>query len=166
MASLVVNVLVIGFVTGALARLAVPGPDPMPLWLTTGIGLVGSVVGGGIAILIFGRNATAYSVGAFVAAVLLVVAYRRFVQKRPLSGPAALRFPERGFGVRRQRERLERLGVPLDPAAALAARTVSPQVDADTNDLLVKLNDLHRAGVLTDEEYMAKRGLVHERDDA
>jgi uncharacterized membrane protein YeaQ/YmgE (transglycosylase-associated protein family) len=35
-----------GFLLGALARLAVPGPDPMPLWLTLAIGIGGSIVGG------------------------------------------------------------------------------------------------------------------------
>ena len=30
---------------GALARFAVPGPDPMPMWLTIAIGLVGWVKG-------------------------------------------------------------------------------------------------------------------------
>src|SRR4029079_7540290 len=33
-----------GFVTGALGRWAVPGPDPMPAWLTIFIGLTGSLV--------------------------------------------------------------------------------------------------------------------------
>jgi uncharacterized membrane protein YeaQ/YmgE (transglycosylase-associated protein family) len=164
-AGAIVSVMVIGFVTGALARLAVPGPDPMPLWLTTAIGLAGSLVGGGIAYAIFGRSATAASTGGFIAAVLLVVAYRRFVQKRPLTGPGALRFPERGFGIERQRERLQQLGLPLDPAASVAGRAVSPATDAETDDLLVKLNDLHRAGVLTDDEYRAKRELVHERQE-
>ena len=37
----VLAILVSGFITGALARLAIPGPDPMPIWLTISIGLVG-----------------------------------------------------------------------------------------------------------------------------
>ena len=45
----VIGVLASAFVTGALARLAVPGPDPMPIWLTILIGLVGSLGGGGLA---------------------------------------------------------------------------------------------------------------------
>lgn len=161
----IIGVMISGFVTGALARLAVPGPDPMPIWLTMTIGLGGSVVGYGIAASIFGRdNVTAGSIGGFIAAILLVVGYRRFVQKRPLTGPGALRFPERGFGIERQRERLKQLGVPLDPARVRAAGGAPRPVDADTDDLLVKLNELHRAGVLTDEEYRAKRELVLERD--
>lgn len=172
MLSTVIAVLASGFVTGALARLAVPGPDPMPVWLTVAIGLVGSVIGAVLAAAFFGSNVTAVSIGSFVIAVLLVVAYRRFVQKRPLTGPGALRFPERGLGVARQRERLEKLGVPLDPLAArqaaerqAAGRRPAPPGD-DVDDLLVKLNELHRAGVLTDEEYRAKRELVLGGGDA
>ena len=37
--SFVLAILISGFVTGALARLAIPGPDPMPIWLTIAIGL-------------------------------------------------------------------------------------------------------------------------------
>ena len=42
---LVLSILISGFFTGALARLAIPGPDPMPIWLTIAIGLVGSIMG-------------------------------------------------------------------------------------------------------------------------
>ena len=57
MLSLVIGVMVGGFVIGALARLAVPGPDPMPAWLTIAIGLAGTVSGGAIGYAIFGRSA-------------------------------------------------------------------------------------------------------------
>ena len=33
----VVVLMLAGFITGGLARLAVPGPDPMPVWLTVAI---------------------------------------------------------------------------------------------------------------------------------
>jgi len=36
-----------GFVIGALARLALPGPDPMPLGVTILLGVAGSLIGGG-----------------------------------------------------------------------------------------------------------------------
>ena len=41
----VLAILVSGLITGGLARLAIPGPDPMPIWLTIAIGLTGSIVG-------------------------------------------------------------------------------------------------------------------------
>ena len=116
-ASTIIGVLASAFITGALARLAVPGPDPMPIWLTVSIGLVGSVVGGAIAAVASGRNPFAVEIGALLAAILLVVAYRKLVQKRPVLGPEALRFPRRGVGVQEYRQRLDRAGV--DPDALL-----------------------------------------------
>src|SRR2546427_6288102 len=84
-----------GFITGGLARLAVPGPDPMPAWLTVAIGLAGSAVGGAIAIAIWGRGKQAIGLLSFLGAGLLVVAHRRLVPKRPLTRPHALKFPQR-----------------------------------------------------------------------
>lgn len=87
----IVAVLINGFVIGGLARLAVPGPDPMPIWMTIGIGVLGSILGGIVAKLLFGY------VGGFLfalaGAVVLVVLYRRFVQHRPITGPDAHRLP-------------------------------------------------------------------------
>jgi uncharacterized membrane protein YeaQ/YmgE (transglycosylase-associated protein family) len=94
----IIQILVSGFVIGALARLAVPGPDPMPIWLTILIGILGSVIGGGIAAGIFGAEQDSGSVfailiGSILASTLLVIAYRRFFQHRPITGPDAYRPP-------------------------------------------------------------------------
>ena len=45
----IIALIVTGFVIGALARWAVPGPDPMPFWMTVLLGLLGSLIGTGIA---------------------------------------------------------------------------------------------------------------------
>src|SRR5262249_32353940 len=109
MVGAVVAIMLAGFFTGALARLAVPGPDPMPIWLTVAIGLAGSGGGGAIAAGIWGwSSTTAVSIFGFVAAILLVIAYRRFYQGRPLTGPDAMKFPERGIGIDKFRERQAR----------------------------------------------------------
>ena len=84
----IVAILLTGLVVGALGRLAVPGRDPMPLWLTILIGIVGPIVGGIIAVsLDFGLG------GVFVlsvlAATLIVIAYRRIIQKRTVTGPGS-----------------------------------------------------------------------------
>src|SRR5256885_16644169 len=50
----VIAALFIAFVTGALARFALPGPDPMPPWLTIAIGLIGTVAGTSIVLAIGG----------------------------------------------------------------------------------------------------------------
>ncbi|HEX6490096.1 MAG TPA: hypothetical protein VF002_01835 [Gaiellaceae bacterium] len=86
-------ILLWGLVVGALARLAVPGPDPMPIWMTIAIGLGGSVLGGLIARIFFGTGVSFFF--AFLGAVLLVIAYRRFVQHRPVWGPGARQPPHR-----------------------------------------------------------------------
>src|SRR4051812_50118866 len=103
-------IMLFGFITGSLARLAVPGPDPMPIWLTVAIGLAGSAAGGGLAIAIWGKGTQGIGIFSFIGAVLLVVAYRRVVQKRASFGPQGPKFPNRGVGgerVPQQREQLE-----------------------------------------------------------
>ena len=88
-----------GFIIGGLARLAVPGPDPMPFSLTVAIGLGGSIIGGLVADALLGRPG-GFLFG-YAGAVLLVILYRRFVQKRGITGPEARAQPTRGWGLRR-----------------------------------------------------------------
>lgn len=150
----IILVMFFGFITGGLARLAVPGPDPMPVWLTVAIGLVGSAAGGAIAIGIWGRGTQAIGLLAFLGAVLLVVAYRRFVQKRPLTGPDALKFPDRGIGIDKFNERRHKMEDLMRQAQG-QVQGVHAESAADSN--LRKLSDLHEAGILTDEEYETKK---------
>src|SRR3954471_8337048 len=149
----IVLIMIFGFITGGLARLAVPGPDPMPIWLTVAIGLAGSAAGGALAIGIWGRGTQAIGLLSFLGAVLLVVAYRRFVQKRPLTGPDALKFPERGIGIDKFQERRHKLEDLMRQAQGARA-----QDDADAN--LRKLAELHEAGILTDDEFESKKELL------
>jgi uncharacterized membrane protein YeaQ/YmgE (transglycosylase-associated protein family) len=156
-ASVVFAVILSGLWTGALARLAIPGPDPMPIWLTLAIGLAGSIVGAVVGQSISNDNGVVISFLSFGFAMALVAAYRRFVQRRPIFGPGALAFPERGLGVEQTRERLQKLG--LDPNALRPdpARIEQARLEA-------MLKELHRAGVLTDEELADKlAGLQHSR---
>ena len=44
-----------GLIVGALARLALPGPDPMGILATIGLGLAGSFVGGILSWLVLGH---------------------------------------------------------------------------------------------------------------
>src|SRR5437764_6684289 len=170
----VIVALLFAFVTGALARFALPGPDPMPPWLTIAIGLVGTVAGTGIVLIVGGRGAASWSgIASFFVAVGLVVIYRRFVQKRPLWGKDAYRFPERGFGVDAYRERLKRAGIDPDQIGihgfgALQQRPMQPPFgtahvpsgDHPTDNpahYLGLLEELHDSGVLDDDEYTAAR---------
>jgi uncharacterized membrane protein YeaQ/YmgE (transglycosylase-associated protein family) len=149
----VVTVMVFGFITGLLARLAVPGPDPMPVWLTMVIGLIGSIAGGGLAIAIWGHGTQGIGIFAFVGSILLVVAYRHFVQKRPITGPEALKFPERGFGIERFHERRQKM-------EDMVRQAQQEQTSSKTDANLRMLSDLHDAGILTDEEYESKKRQV------
>jgi uncharacterized membrane protein YeaQ/YmgE (transglycosylase-associated protein family) len=83
----ILALLVGGLIVGALARLALPGPDPMPIWATIGLGIAGMLVGGLLFGLLIGRSLGV--LGGIVGAMLLLYLYRRFAQRRPLWGPGA-----------------------------------------------------------------------------
>lgn len=119
-----------GLVIGALGRLAVPGPDPMPLWTTVLLGVVGAFVGGGLGYAVLGDAGS--FLGAVVVATLLVIGYRRFFQRRGVTGPESRRNPIRGFGIRR--------------------RTRDQQI--------AELAQLRDEGVLSEEEYQSKRSAL------
>ena len=181
----IVAALASAFITGALARFAVPGPDPMPAWLTVVIGLGGTVVGGGIVLLTVGQNPGAVGIVSFAVSIALVVIYRRFIQKRPLWGPDAYRFPNKGFGVEQYRERLQRAGIDPDkvmsPFVAECGecarrrrrrprRGDRQRVSGDGGDptenpayYLRLIEELHDNGVLDDHEYDASRLRLLER---
>jgi uncharacterized membrane protein YeaQ/YmgE (transglycosylase-associated protein family) len=150
----VLSILASGLLIGWLARWGVPGPDPMPLWLTFLFGLGGSVIGGVTTALALGGTKDVSSSDYFtivlaeiLAAMVLIILYRRFVQGRPITGPQAHEQPTKGIGIRGRAGSRARLG-----------RRPS------RSDLLQRLDDLHDQGLLTDEEYQAKRAEVLRRE--
>lgn len=152
MLAAILLLLLSGFVFGALARWAVPGPDPMPIWLTILVGLGGSAIGGGItaAILGAGENVSradyfTIELASILTSILLVVAYRHFVQRRAILGPDAHKPPTRGFGI----------GGPRRPSFTDAMRKAQ---------LLKSLDDLKAQGLLTEEEYADKRAKLLSED--
>ena len=184
MAGQIIAVVVTAFFTGALARFAVPGPDPMPWWLTVLIGLVGTLIAWGVIVAIADGDPAWVGITGFLISIALVLAYRRFVQKRALWGPDAYRFPQRGVGVDQYRERLERAGI--DPesigeqmAIALGQRQAAQRgenvaapaprgeaADDPTENpahYLQLLEELHDTGVLADDEYTGARTRLLER---
>jgi uncharacterized membrane protein YeaQ/YmgE (transglycosylase-associated protein family) len=61
-----VSLLVVGFVIGVIARLLLPGRDPMGCFATALLGIAGSVVGGLLAAALFGspgRHTVLHPVG-------------------------------------------------------------------------------------------------------
>jgi uncharacterized membrane protein YeaQ/YmgE (transglycosylase-associated protein family) len=80
--AVLVALVVGGLIVGALARLALPGPDPMSIPMTILLGIAGSLLGGLVARVFLGTGGG--FVFAVLGAILLLYLYRRFVQKRPL----------------------------------------------------------------------------------
>jgi uncharacterized membrane protein YeaQ/YmgE (transglycosylase-associated protein family) len=65
-----------GLIVGALARLALPGPDPMGIGMTILIGLAGSVIGGLIMWLLVGRNGAGIVVSVACATAIVYLIRR------------------------------------------------------------------------------------------
>ena len=94
----ILSLIVSGLVIGLLARFAVPGKDPLKLWQTILLGISGSLLGGIVAGLfgvidgddtITAGEATTSFLFALAGAIVLLILYRKFVQKRPITGPDA-----------------------------------------------------------------------------
>lgn len=150
----IISVFASGLLIGWLARWGVPGPDPMPLWLTFLFGLGGSMLGGVTTAIALGGTKDVSSADYFtivlaeiLAAMLLIILYRRFVQGRPITGPEAHKQPTKGIGVGGRNVMRARLGR-----------------GSTRSELLKRLDELHDQGVLTDEEYRAKRAEVLRRE--
>jgi uncharacterized membrane protein YeaQ/YmgE (transglycosylase-associated protein family) len=67
---------VTGLVVGALARFALPGPDPMSIGQTILIGLAGSFLGGIVTSLIAGREAWSFLVAVACSTAIVYVIRR------------------------------------------------------------------------------------------
>lgn len=147
----VLAVVFSAFITGGLARFALPGPDPMPAWLTIVIGLIGSVVGAVVGDRLFGGSGYAVSFFSFGVAIALVAAYRVFVQKRPVFGPGAMKFPQRGIGVEHYRDRLRKLGFDPDNLQPQQMH-MRAQPPSREERLRAAIDELHTANMIDDEE--------------
>lgn len=64
----IIGVILSGLIVGALARLALPGRDPMSLVQTMLVGIAGSILGGLVAVAIFGA-----ATGGFLLSLLFAV---------------------------------------------------------------------------------------------
>lgn len=73
--------LVIGLVAGFLARLLVPGRDPMGFVATLVLGLVGSLVGGFLARALFNDDSVGWF-GSTVGAVIALQVWNAIVARR------------------------------------------------------------------------------------
>jgi uncharacterized membrane protein YeaQ/YmgE (transglycosylase-associated protein family) len=80
---LIITLIIIGLIAGALARLLVPGRDPMGIGATILLGIVGSFVGGFLGYLIFHKDGQdgflqpAGLVGSIIGSIIVLLIYRR-----------------------------------------------------------------------------------------
>jgi uncharacterized membrane protein YeaQ/YmgE (transglycosylase-associated protein family) len=66
-----------GLIVGALARLALPGKDPMTVWQTMLVGIGGSFAAGLIVRVVAGPRYTAGFLASLVCATVIVYIVRR-----------------------------------------------------------------------------------------
>lgn len=73
----------IGFVSGLIARALVSGPSPKGLIRTTGLGIIGSFIGGFLGYVLFGHDLgegalqVSGLLGSILGAILVLLIYRR-----------------------------------------------------------------------------------------
>jgi uncharacterized membrane protein YeaQ/YmgE (transglycosylase-associated protein family) len=87
MAAFIITMVILGLVAGAIARLLVPGRDPIGFLGTIIVGVAGSFVGGFLGYVLFnkdvGEGALQPSgiVGSIVGAVILLLVRRAYVNR-------------------------------------------------------------------------------------
>ena len=82
----IIAFILIGLVVGALARLLLPGRDPIGILGTIVVGIVGALIGGYLFGSVFSNNTPGVDwldfVGAILVAMLLLFLYRKMTYGR------------------------------------------------------------------------------------
>jgi uncharacterized membrane protein YeaQ/YmgE (transglycosylase-associated protein family) len=74
--------IVVGIIVGFLARLLLPGKDPIGIVGTIVLGIIGAIVGGFVWEAIFGENRGVSWIGSVLVAMLLLWIYRKMTYGR------------------------------------------------------------------------------------
>ena len=83
MLGLIITLIVVGLIAGALARLLVPGKQDISIPMTIAIGIVGSFIGGFIGYAIFHKDSQdgffqpSGLIGSVVGAVIVLLVWTR-----------------------------------------------------------------------------------------
>lgn len=73
----IIGLVVAGLVIGAIARLLMPGRDPIGILGTLAIGVIGMVAGSYLWAALFGDTEGVEWIGGVIVAMVLLYAYRR-----------------------------------------------------------------------------------------
>jgi len=88
MIGFIVTMIVVGLIAGALARLIVPGRDPMGILGTILLGVVGSFIGGFLGYVLFHHDVNQGAlqpsgiVGSIIGAIIALLIYRAATRRR------------------------------------------------------------------------------------
>ena len=88
MIGLIVYLFVIGIIAGFVARLIVPGRDPMGFWATVLLGVVGSFIGGFLGYALFHKDVNEGAlqpsgiIGSIIGAIIALLIYRALARPR------------------------------------------------------------------------------------
>ena len=82
MITAIIVYILVGLVVGFLARLLLPGRDPIGIVGTIVLGIIGALVGGFLWEAIFGENRGVSWIGSVLVAMLLLFIYRKMTYGR------------------------------------------------------------------------------------
>ena len=92
MLGFIIAMIIVGIIAGYLARLLVPGRDPMGFVQTVLLGIVGSFIGGFLGYVLFGKDLDEGGlqpsgiIGSIIGAVIALLIYNAVSGRRSLRG--------------------------------------------------------------------------------
>ena len=88
MVGLIISIIIVGLIAGALARLIVPGRQHLSIGMTIVLGIVGSFIGGFLGYLLFHHNAQggffqpSGIIGSVIGAIIALLIWSRVGGRR------------------------------------------------------------------------------------
>jgi uncharacterized membrane protein YeaQ/YmgE (transglycosylase-associated protein family) len=92
MVGFIIYLFVLGIIAGFVARLLVPGRDPMGFFATVLLGVIGSFVGGFLGYVLFDKDLDEGAIqasgiiGSIIGAVIVLLIYRAVAGRRGILG--------------------------------------------------------------------------------